>query len=85
LSALSNLSSLYLFINLTLWTVAASVLSDLAMYIIYSFGAFVMFAFPFEALFMCFAANAALCTLSSVYSTVTVRKTPVVSGLKREF
>ncbi len=85
LSELSTLSSLYLFINLTVWTVAASLLSDLAMYIIYSFGAFVMFAFPFEALLICIAANFILCALSSVYSTVTVRKTPVVSGLKREF
>ena len=85
LSALSTLSSLYLFINLTLWTVAASLLSDIAMYVIYSFGAFVMFAFPFEALLICVAANAVLCTLSSVYTTMTVRKTPVVSGLKREF
>ncbi|MBQ7699072.1 MAG: hypothetical protein IJT49_01870 [Clostridia bacterium] len=85
LSALSALSSLYLFINLTVWTLAATVLSDLAMYIIYSFGAFVMFAFPFEALLICAAANAALCVLSFVYTTVTIRKTPVLSGLKREF
>lgn len=85
LTALSVISSLYLFIYLSVFSVLFTVLANAAMHLIFSFETMLPFVYPFEALGGCIAVNAVVCILSSLYTTASIRKTQIINGLKREY
>ncbi|MBR6921727.1 MAG: ABC transporter permease, partial [Clostridia bacterium] len=85
LTALSLLSSLYLFIYLNLFTVLFTVLANAAMYLIFSFEAMLPLVYPFEVLGIYIVINAAVCVLFALYTVVSIRIVPIISGLKREY
>ena len=85
LTALSVISSLYLFIYLSVFTVLFTLLSNMAMYMIFSFETMLPFAYPFEALGVCIAVNAAVCALSSFYMILSIRKTTIIYEMKMDY
>lgn len=85
LTELSLLSSLYLFSYLNIFTVVSTVAANMAMHFIFSFEVMLPYVYPFEVLGFYVIINAAVCVLFALYSTFTVRKTPIIGGLKREY
>ena len=85
LTALSVISSLYLFLYMSVFTVLFTLLADMAMHLRFSFETMLPFVYPFEALLGCIAVNAVVCILSALYMVMSIRKTKIISGLKMEY
>ena len=85
LTALSVISSLYLFIYLSVFSVLFTVLANAAMHLIFSFETMLPYVYPFEALGSCIVVNAAVCALSSLYMIMSIRKAPIIRGLKQDY